>query len=195
VDFDGGEDLELGKRRQAALNAIDARAGNTYRPLVVELAAVAGFATSVPVPSSTVLSPARQPIIFRARVHRSGAKYKKCCLPKQPASSQRGGRVVEHNGQTMLVPRGVNATSTLPASTSRAGPVRLRRPDGVEATPSRGCSFAALALSAGRAVDVTELDTPSRRDKIDAWTLPNKLALEETEPLPWEEICIRYPDQ
>ena len=68
---------------------------------------------------------------------------KKCCLPKQPASSQRGGRVVEHNGQTMLMSRGVNATSMLPASTSRASTVRLRRPDGVEATPSSGGSFAA----------------------------------------------------
>lgn len=36
VDYDGGEDLALGKRRQIALNAADARAGNTYRPLVVD---------------------------------------------------------------------------------------------------------------------------------------------------------------
>jgi len=36
VDYDGGEDLELGKRRQAALNAADAKAGNTCRPLVVD---------------------------------------------------------------------------------------------------------------------------------------------------------------
>jgi hypothetical protein len=36
-------------------------------------------------------------------------KYKKCCLPKQPASPPRGGRIVEHNGQTMLVSRGVHA--------------------------------------------------------------------------------------
>jgi hypothetical protein len=35
-DYDGGEDLEVRKRRQAALNAADARAGNTYRPLVVD---------------------------------------------------------------------------------------------------------------------------------------------------------------
>jgi hypothetical protein len=45
--------------------------------------------------------------------------------------------------------------------------------DGVEATPSRGGSFAAVALSPDWAVDVKKLDTPSRRDKIDAWTLPN----------------------
>lgn len=39
----------------------------------------------------------------------SGVKYKKCCLPKQPASPPRGGRIVERNDQTMLVSRGVNA--------------------------------------------------------------------------------------
>ena len=39
----------------------------------------------------------------------SGVKYKKCCLPKQPASPPRGSRIVEHNGQTMLVSRGVAA--------------------------------------------------------------------------------------
>jgi hypothetical protein len=36
-------------------------------------------------------------------------KYKKCCLPKQPASLPRGGQIVERNGQTMLASRGVNA--------------------------------------------------------------------------------------
>jgi hypothetical protein len=36
-------------------------------------------------------------------------KYKKCCLPKEPASPPRGGRIVERNGQTMLVSRSVNA--------------------------------------------------------------------------------------
>jgi hypothetical protein len=39
----------------------------------------------------------------------SGVKYKKCCLPKQPAAPPRGGRIVEHNGQTNLVSRGVHA--------------------------------------------------------------------------------------
>jgi hypothetical protein len=36
VDYDGGEDLELGRARQAALNARDAKAGATFRPLVVD---------------------------------------------------------------------------------------------------------------------------------------------------------------
>jgi hypothetical protein len=36
-------------------------------------------------------------------------KYKKCCVPKQPAPVPRGSRVVEHNGQRMLVFRGVKA--------------------------------------------------------------------------------------
>jgi hypothetical protein len=36
VDYDGGEDLQLGKARQAALNAADARLGLTWRPLVVD---------------------------------------------------------------------------------------------------------------------------------------------------------------
>jgi len=36
LDYDGGEDLMLGKRRQATLNAADARAGLTYRPLTVD---------------------------------------------------------------------------------------------------------------------------------------------------------------
>lgn len=35
-DYDGGEDLAVGKRRQAELNALDAKAGNTIRPLVVD---------------------------------------------------------------------------------------------------------------------------------------------------------------
>ena len=36
VDYDGGEDVELGRVRQSALNARDAKAGNTFRPLVVD---------------------------------------------------------------------------------------------------------------------------------------------------------------
>ena len=36
LDYNHDEDLEIGRRRQAALNALDARAGNTYRPLVVD---------------------------------------------------------------------------------------------------------------------------------------------------------------
>jgi hypothetical protein len=32
----GGEDLELGRARQAALDAADARAGLTWRPLVAD---------------------------------------------------------------------------------------------------------------------------------------------------------------
>jgi len=36
VDYDGGEDLELGRARQARLNELDAKAGNTFRPLVVD---------------------------------------------------------------------------------------------------------------------------------------------------------------
>ena len=36
VDYDGYEDHKLGEFRQAALNAIDAKAGNTNRPLVVD---------------------------------------------------------------------------------------------------------------------------------------------------------------
>jgi hypothetical protein len=36
-------------------------------------------------------------------------KYKKCCLPGQTVSPPRGGRIVERNGQTMLVSRGINA--------------------------------------------------------------------------------------
>jgi hypothetical protein len=36
VDFDGSEDLALGRARQARLNAIDAKDGNTLRPLVVD---------------------------------------------------------------------------------------------------------------------------------------------------------------
>lgn len=36
VDYDGEEDLHLGRARQARLNAIDAKAGNTFRPLVVD---------------------------------------------------------------------------------------------------------------------------------------------------------------
>lgn len=36
LDYDGGEDLELGRARQAALNARDANAGCTLRPLVVD---------------------------------------------------------------------------------------------------------------------------------------------------------------
>ncbi len=36
LDYDGSEDLELGRARQLALNALDARAGNTQRPLVVD---------------------------------------------------------------------------------------------------------------------------------------------------------------
>jgi SEC-C motif len=39
----------------------------------------------------------------------SGVKYKKCCLPKQTARLPPGGRIAEHNGQIMLVSRGVNA--------------------------------------------------------------------------------------
>lgn len=39
----------------------------------------------------------------------SGVKYKKCCLPKQPATPPHGGQIVERNGQSMLVSRGVNA--------------------------------------------------------------------------------------
>lgn len=36
LDYDGLEDLLVGKRRQATLNAADARAGHTYRPLTVD---------------------------------------------------------------------------------------------------------------------------------------------------------------
>lgn len=36
LDYDGGEDLVLGKQRQAALNAADAKAGRTFRPLAVD---------------------------------------------------------------------------------------------------------------------------------------------------------------
>ena len=36
VDYDGGEDLELGRARQRALNTADARDGLTWRPLVVD---------------------------------------------------------------------------------------------------------------------------------------------------------------
>ena len=36
LDYDGGEDIELGKRRQLALNAADAKAGNTWSPLVID---------------------------------------------------------------------------------------------------------------------------------------------------------------
>jgi hypothetical protein len=36
LDYNHDEDLEIGRRRQAALNALDARAGNTYRPLAVD---------------------------------------------------------------------------------------------------------------------------------------------------------------
>lgn len=36
VDYDGSEDLELGTHRQASLNAMDAKAGNANRPLVVD---------------------------------------------------------------------------------------------------------------------------------------------------------------
>jgi hypothetical protein len=36
VDYDGGEDIERGKRRQAALNVLDAKHGNTNSPLVVD---------------------------------------------------------------------------------------------------------------------------------------------------------------
>jgi len=36
LDFDAGQDLELGKQRQGRLNALDAKAGNTFRPLVVD---------------------------------------------------------------------------------------------------------------------------------------------------------------
>lgn len=36
VDYAGEEDLVLGRRRQAALNAADAKAGRTFRPLVVD---------------------------------------------------------------------------------------------------------------------------------------------------------------
>ena len=39
----------------------------------------------------------------------SGVKYKKCCLPKQPVSPPRDALIVKHNGQTMLVSRGINA--------------------------------------------------------------------------------------
>lgn len=36
LDFDGEEDLLLGRQRQGYLNALDARRGNTFRPLVVD---------------------------------------------------------------------------------------------------------------------------------------------------------------
>ena len=36
VDYDGGEDLAIGRVWQARLNALDARAGLTWRPLVVD---------------------------------------------------------------------------------------------------------------------------------------------------------------
>lgn len=36
LDYDGLEDLELGRQRQAVLNARDAKAGLTWRPLVVD---------------------------------------------------------------------------------------------------------------------------------------------------------------
>jgi hypothetical protein len=36
VDYDLGEDLTLGRKRQAELNRLDSVAGNTYRPLVVD---------------------------------------------------------------------------------------------------------------------------------------------------------------
>jgi hypothetical protein len=36
LDYETGQDLEIGRDRQVALNARDARAGNTYRPLVVD---------------------------------------------------------------------------------------------------------------------------------------------------------------
>jgi hypothetical protein len=36
IDYDGGEDLLLGRARQAALNALDAAAGLTWSPLVVD---------------------------------------------------------------------------------------------------------------------------------------------------------------
>jgi len=46
VDYDGGEYLELGRARQTALNARDAKAGNTLRPLVVDGAQPGGRAAA-----------------------------------------------------------------------------------------------------------------------------------------------------
>lgn len=36
LDYDAGEDIELGKRRQLELNRLDSKAGHTYRPLDVD---------------------------------------------------------------------------------------------------------------------------------------------------------------
>lgn len=36
VDYDGGEDLERGRARQRRLNELDAKAGNTWSPIVVD---------------------------------------------------------------------------------------------------------------------------------------------------------------
>lgn len=36
LDYDNGQDVMLGKQRQTRLNELDAKAGNTYRPLVVD---------------------------------------------------------------------------------------------------------------------------------------------------------------
>jgi len=36
VDYDAGEDIEVGKRRQLALNALDVKAGLTWRPLAID---------------------------------------------------------------------------------------------------------------------------------------------------------------
>lgn len=36
VDYDASEDIEIGKRRQRALNALDVKAGLTWRPLVID---------------------------------------------------------------------------------------------------------------------------------------------------------------
>lgn len=36
LDYSNGDDVRIGRARQIALNALDAKAGNTYRPLVVD---------------------------------------------------------------------------------------------------------------------------------------------------------------